>query len=485
MVLVTVIIGTAMPLADTTSMNVGRFFIARSLDSSPDETRWLTAGYSLFVAIGIPLSHRLRGFLSERALYSWATIVFMAGSVVSMLAHFMPMMMVGRALQGLSGGVLLPLSVMLVAESFPESLRNRGIGLFSVGNALAVSLGPTIGGYLVDNPGWRWTMGIHLPIGFLTLFLTHFTLENHPPQEPKRFDLVGWLLYGSSAFFFMYVTMEGERFGWHSNTLFGFAIAVLLLFFLYLSWAHFFPDPIFPLSLFRHPLFVLLTVANFLRSLSVFGRLYLLPLFLEEFYHFQSHHAGLLILTGAVAELLIPVFVGFLDFNVHFPWVAFGIGSLLIGLSSVGYLNLSAEAFSLSAVVIPQIVFGIGLAIVQVALNPLAQRTVPRPLARVAVVFQLTVMFLGGMSGTVFARHLLDNMLPVFLSGIVLSGVPYMHAPDDPERILRLAQAFSYNLAFWILGLLSIGAGILVFVGIATGFLWKRRGKMGGMTQTE
>lgn len=485
MVLVTVIIGTAMPLADTTSMNVGRFFIARALDSSPDETRWLTAGYSLFVALGIPLSHRLRGFLSERALYSWATIVFMSGSVVSMLAHFMPMMMVGRALQGLSGGVLLPLSVALVAESFPESLKNRGIGLFSVGNALAVSLGPTIGGFLVDNLGWRWTMGIHLPIGFLTLFLAHSSLENHPRPDPKRFDLVGWLLYGSSAFFFMYAIMEGERFGWHSNLLFGFAVSALSFFFLYLFWAQIFPDPIFPLSLFRHPLFVLLTVANFLRSASVFGRLYLLPLYLEGFYHFQSHHAGILILTGAVAELLIPVFVGFLDFNVHFPWVAFGGGSLLIGLSSVAYLNLPAEEFSLSAVVIPQIVFGIGMAMVQVALNPLAQRTVPLPLARVGVVFQLSVMFLGGMWGTVFARHLLDNMVPAFLSGSVRSGVPHTPFPADPERILRLAQAFSYNLDFWIMGLLSIGAGILVFSGIAIGFLRNRLGKMGALAQPE
>jgi DHA2 family multidrug resistance protein len=474
MVLATVIVGTAMPLADTTSMNVGRFFIARALDSSPDETRWLTAGYSLFVAIGIPLSHRLRGLLSERALYSWSTIAFMVGSVVSMLAHFMPAMMVGRALQGLSGGVLLPLSLSLVSESFPEALKNRAVGLFSVGNALAVSLGPTIGGFLVDNPGWRWTMGIHLPIGFLTLFLAHFSLENHPRTDPKRFDLAGWLLYGGAAFLFMYAIMEGERFGWHSGYLFGFAMSALAFFFLYLLWAQHFPDPIFPTELFRHPAFVLLTAANFLRSTSVFGRLYLLPLFLEGFYRFQSHHAGMLILTGAVAELLIPALAGFLDFNVHFPWVAFGGGSLLIGLSSVAYLNLPAESFSLSAVVVPQIVFGIGMAMVQVALNPLAQSTVPRPLARVGGVFQLAVMFLGGMWGTVFARHLLDNMVPAYLSGVVIPNVSVAPGPVDPGRILRLAQAFSYNLDFWILGLLSIGSSVLVFAGLAVGYFMKR-----------
>ena len=83
MVLFTLILGTTLPLADTTSMNVGRFFIARGLDSTPDETRWLTAGYSLFVALGVPLSYRLRGLLQESALYILATTVFMAGSVIS------------------------------------------------------------------------------------------------------------------------------------------------------------------------------------------------------------------------------------------------------------------------------------------------------------------------------------------------------------------------------------------------------------------
>ena len=146
MILFTLILGTTLPLADTTSMNVGRFFIARGLDSTPDETRWLTAGYSLFVALGVPLSYRLRGLFEESSLYILATAVFMAGSVVSMLSHFMPTMMVGRALQGLSGGVLIPLSVSLINETFPPERRGRALALFAVGNALAVSLGPTIGG---------------------------------------------------------------------------------------------------------------------------------------------------------------------------------------------------------------------------------------------------------------------------------------------------------------------------------------------------
>ena len=454
-----------MPLADTTSMNVGRFFIARALDSNSDETRWLTAGYSLFVAIGIPLSHRLRGFFSERVLYSLAIVVFMAGSLVSMLAHFMPMMMVGRALQGISGGVLIPLSVTMVSESFPDRSRMMGLGLFSVGNAVAVTLGPTIGGFLVDDIGWRWTMGIHLPIGFATLFLAHFTLRDHPQQDPKRFDLTGWLLFAATGFFFMYSFMEAERFGWHSDYIFHFEILFLLSLFLYLLWSVISSDPIFPPELIRYRAFLVVTAANFLRSVSVFGRLYLLPLFLESFYHFQSHHAGLLILTGAIVELLIPVFAAFLPVNIHFPWFAMGGGSLLIGLSSVAYLNLPENAFSIPVTILPQLVFGIGMAMVQVSLGPLVSDTVPVRLVRVGNVFQLSVMFLGGMVGTILGRHLLDNMIPISWSTMLLGSAQGIHTAQaaSPE-IFRASQVFAYNLDFWIMGLFGLAAALLIFL---------------------
>jgi EmrB/QacA subfamily drug resistance transporter len=461
MVLATVLLGTSLPLADTTSMNVGRFFIARALDSSSDETRWLTAGYSLFVAIGIPLSHRLRSFFSERTLYALATLVFMGGSVVSMFSHFMPSMMVGRALQGMAGGVLLPLSLALVNESFPESSRAQGLTLFSLGNALAVSLGPTIGGYLVDYANWRWTMGIHLPIGFATLIFVHLSLEEHPRQDPRRFDLPGWLLYSASAFFFMYSVMEGERFGWHSQIIFQTFFIFLALFFFYVLWAARFPDPIFPLDLFRYPGFVILTVVNLLRSVSVFGRLYLLPLYLEIFYHFQAHQAGFLIMTGAMVELMIPVLAALVPGNLHFPWLAISLGSFLLGLSSVAYLNLPGNAFSVPETVLPNLVFGVGMAMVQVSLAPLVRRTLPVPLERVGNVFQLAVMFLGGMIGTILGRHLLDNLAPVFHVQIPLSPLSESTISHGAILLKRLSGEYSYNIAFWVMGLISIGASAL------------------------
>lgn len=458
MVLFTVILGTTLPLADTTSMNVGRLFIAKALDSSPDETRWLTAGYSLFVALGIPLSYRLRGLFNERDLYTLATAVFMGGSVLSMFADFMPSMMVGRALQGISGGVLIPLSIALVNESFPPDQRDRGLALFAIGNAIAVSVGPTIGGLLVDTLGWRWTMGIHIPIGFLTILFATLSLTNHPRSERIPFDLPGWILFFTASFFFMFTLMEGERFGWHSQLILITFLVFLASFFSYLLWATVHEHPIIPPVLFRHAGYVLLSIANFLRSTAIFGRLYLLPLYLEIFYRFQSHQAGMVVFMGVITEVLIPVFA--LLLVPHRPppaWAFMGGGALLIALANVAYLTLPANVYLLSLVLLPQMVFGIGVALTQVSLQPLVTETLPAPLHRVGMVIQLTIQFLGGMFGTVWARHLLDNATPAFHAALSQTSSP---PPDGLHLRLMdfLSQAFAYNEAFFILGGVGLAA---------------------------
>lgn len=459
-VLLTVSVGTAMPIADTTSMNVGRFFITRALDSSSDEIRWVVGGYSLFVALGIPLSHRLRAFFEERTLFVLATLSFMGGSVISLLSNTMPLMMLGRALQGLSGGILLPLSVSLIQESFPAELRGKALALFSFANALAVSIGPTVGGYLLDNAGWRWPIGIHIPLGFMTLLLAHLTIENHPWTDPRRFDFVGIGLFSVAVFVCFYWSMEGERFGWHSNHMFAFHAVWIVLGLLYVWWALTVRDPIVPLDTFRSPGFLVLSVVNVLRSVSAFGRLGILPIWLETFYHFQSHHAGELILMGALVELSVPMLGLFIAGNPVMAWAGLGTGSLLVGFSSLAYINLPVSTFTLALTEIPQLVFGVGFALVQVSIAPLVQDTLPPDRIRVGTVTQLVLMFLASASAAVLSRHWIDDLTPDFFQMLSQASRPPL-SPESRAAFYHLAQGYAYNLDFWILGLMGVIGGAL------------------------
>ena len=166
-------------------------------------------------------------------------------------------------------------------------------------------------------------------------------------------------------------------------------------------------------------------------------------------------------MTGAMVELMIPVLAALVPGNLHFPWLAISLGSFLLGLSSVAYLNLPGNAFSVPETVLPNLVFGVGMAMVQVSLAPLVRRTLPVPLERVGNVFQLAVMFLGGMIGTILGRHLLDNLAPVFHVQIPLSPLSESTISHGAILLKRLSGEYSYNIAFWVMGLISIGASAL------------------------
>lgn len=460
LVLATVVLGVGMPLADTTITNVGRYFIVGGLGITPYETGWLTAGYSLALAVGIPLSHRLRGFLEERNLYSLSLLVFMAGSAVMASSDTFAQAMAGRGLEGLAGGILLPLAPILIQESFPAESQPMALSLFSLAGGVWVTLGPTIGGLLIDNAGWRWAFWINIPIGCVALFLAQAYLKNHPRQDPRRFDGIGFLLLAGSLGCLFTGYMSAEWYGWHSNRIFALFAVGLSLFFLFWLWSALHPDPILPPEVFRNPAFALLLATVFLQFTASFGRLYLLAPFLERNYSFQAHHAGALVAVGAVAEFLVSfsfLVTRFLDGRWAFILSA---GAMLVAIANIDYLFLPANVFNLSFTVGSQLIFGAGLALTQVALPGLVRGLQPVGLVRATTTYLLVFQFLGGAWGTMVCRHLILHATPTFYPVLPQTSSP---RPDHASILLfaRLAQAFVYNTLFFDLGLLGIVATIL------------------------
>ncbi len=459
-VLATVVLGVGMPLADTTITNVGRYFIVGGLGITPYETGWLTAGYSLALAVGIPLSHRLRGYLEERDLYSLSLLVFMAGSLVMALSDTFAEAMAARGLEGLAGGILLPLAPVLIQESFPQDKQTLALSLFSLSGGVWVTLGPTIGGLLIDNIGWRWAFGVNIPIGCLAMLLAQAFLKNHPRQDPRRFDGAGFLLFAVSLGLLFTGYMSAEWYGWHSDRIFVLFSGGTLVFFLFWIWSVLYPDPILPPEVLRNPMFAVLLLVVFLQFTASFGRLYLLAPFLERNYHFQAHHAGTLVAVGAVAEFLVSLsflVVRFLEGK--WGYVLAG-GALLVAIANMDYLVLPANDFNLSFTVGSQLIFGAGLALTQVALPSLVQSLQPQKLIRASTTFILVVQFLGGAWGTMISRHLLLHITPDFYQALAQTSSPEASL-SSISLYVKLAQAFTYNVVFFGLGLLGLAAALL------------------------
>ncbi len=460
-VLLLMILGVIMPLVDTTVMNVGRYWFVRAFDLTSYETGWLTAGYSLALAMGVPLSHRLRGFFEEKDLYGLSLWTFLFGTMIVMSSSTLPEVMIGRAFQGISGGVILSLSIMIIRETFSPEKIPFALSVFTLSNAIAVSLGPTVGGYLIYSWGWKSVFFVNLPIGFLSIFLSHIILANHPRQDPKRFDFWGYLLVCLSGGTFFWGFMAAEWYGWHSFTIqLAFWVSGIA-FCLYGIWNHYFPDPILPLNLLFRPQFFIALLMVFLISTAVFGRMYLLAPFLERNYHFQPYQAGEVIAIGAFSEIMTAFFVfsGILE-QVNLRIILL-VGSFCLALSNFSYLRLPQNVYYAPITTIPQILFGFGLALSQFSLGRIVGRSLPPELARIGGVYQQTVQFLGGMFGTMICRHWLNNIPPVFF--LALSQTSFAaRSPVNLRKIASLGYAFGYNMIFEWLGIISLLTSVLV-----------------------
>ena len=460
LVLLSVIVGVGMPLADTTITNVGRVFIVSSLGVTSYEAGWLTASYSLALAVGVPLSHRLRGFFEEKNLYSGAILAFMLGSLFMAMSTNFTEAMFSRGLEGLSAGILLPLAPILIQESFPEKIRPVAMSTFAIASAIWVTLGPTIGGFIIDNQGWQWAFAVNIPIGFLAILFAQLFLSNHPRQDPRQFDGTGFIILSASLGFLFTGFMRAEWVGWHSDQTVFFLVAGVLFFFLFWIWSFFHPDPILPTDILKSPLFAVILAVVLLQATQSFGRLYLLAPYLEKNYHFMAHNAGELIAVGALTEILISLSFLFSRFLPGKWPILLASGCILVSISNIDFLFLPATSFSLFFIIKSQLIFGAGLALTQISLAPLAATIFPADRIRAATTYLLVFQFIGGAWGTMLGRHLVLHVKPVFSQMLPqLSYRPDPHAsailPD------KLAQAFTSNIIFYDLGLIGLLGGVL------------------------
>ncbi len=464
LVLITMILSIGMPLADTTITNVGRVFIVNSLGITSYEAGWITAGYSLALAVGIPLSHRLRGFLEEKRIITVALLGFILGSLFMALSRTFTEAMLSRGLEGLSAGILIPLAPVLIQESFTERLRPLAMSIFALSSAIFVTMGPTIGGFIIDDLGWEWAFGLNVPIGLLAIVFAQAFLTDRPSQEPRRLDGTGFLLLAFSLGLLFTGYMSAEWVGWHSDRIFWFLISGLGVFFLFGFWSMVFPDPILPPEVLKNGFFIAIVIVVFFQATQSFGRLYLLAPFLEKNFHFMAHNAGEVIAVGAITEVLTSLSFLFPRLIAGKWPVLLAAGCLLTALSNLNFLTLPiASGFSLSPIIISQLIFGTGLALFQISLVPATSLVLPPSLMRAATTYLLMSQFLGGCWGTMLGRHLVLHIPPVFFQALPQTSKP---KPPLSFDILysRLAQGFTTNIIFFDLGIIGITAGALALL---------------------
>jgi len=303
---------------------------------------WVVTAYILASTVATPLWGKLGDQYGRKRLFQGAIVIFLVGSALCGLAQDINMLIAFRALQGLGGGGLMVLAQAIVGDVVPPRDRGRYQGAFGAVFGVASVAGPLLGGFFVDNLGWRWVFYINLPIGVVALAVIAVTLPATSTRSHHTIDYVGTVLLGSAATCVVLLTSwGGTTFPWGSGVIIGLGIGAVAL---TVGWwwsAHHAPEPVLAPRLFRNPVFRISSAIGFAAGFAMFGALSFLPLYLQVVRGVTPTISGVYLLPMVIGLLITSVTSGQLisrrgRYKV-FPII--GTGLLTVALFLLSRLN--------------------------------------------------------------------------------------------------------------------------------------------------
>jgi EmrB/QacA subfamily drug resistance transporter len=323
--------GVFMDILDTTSVNVALPTLAREFDATTSQIEWIVLGYLLSLAVWIPASGWIGDRFGTKKVYLFALVTFTGASMLCGTANSIEELTAFRILQGVGGGMLVPVGTAMLFRAFPPIERAKASTVLIIPTVLAPALGPVIGGWFVTNHSWRWIFYLNVPIGIATFLVGLFGLREHREPTAGRFDLPGFLLSGCALAGILFALSRGPADGWASpEVVIPGVLGVLSLVALIWVETHV-EDPMLALRMFRNT-----NIVTALSFGSFIGLLFLLPLFLQELLGLTALESGLTTFPQAVGMIISSQLVGRLYHTV-------GPRRLMVG----GLFALSVVTFPL------------------------------------------------------------------------------------------------------------------------------------------
>jgi DHA2 family multidrug resistance protein len=334
-VALTVTLATFMEVLDTSIANVALPHIAGNLGASQDESTWILTSYLVSNAVILPISAWLATRFGRKRFYMTSVVVFTISSFLCGLAPSLGLLVFFRILQGAGGGGLAPSEQAILADTFPAHQRGLGFAVYGMAVVMAPAIGPTVGGWITDNYSWHWIFFINVPIGILSLFLTHRLVEDPPylkrAQSRARaagagIDYVGFVLIALGIGALQLVLDKGQEADWFASRLITSAslfAAVTLIVWVIWEWRQ--PNPIVNVRLFRGRNFATAMLFTFVLGMVLNGTTVLLPQFLQSLLGYDATKAGEALAGGGFIMLLMMPIAGFLVSRVD-PRMMMGFG---------------------------------------------------------------------------------------------------------------------------------------------------------------
>lgn len=405
---------------------------------------WVFSAYMLAATVTTPIYGRLSDVYGRRRFFVAGILIFMAGSVVAGTAGGMTQLVLGRAIQGLGAGALMPLAIATIGDLVPPSDRGRWQGLTGAVFGFASIIGPTTGGWIADNADWRWVFFVSLPVGLVALVVVVLTLKIPPhPERGTKVDYTGAALLTLGLSSGLLAVVQG---GPSAPALYAVAAVVLAVF---VWWERRVEQPIVPVELFGRRVFTIPNLAGFSVGVGMFGAIMFVPLFVQGVMGASATASGVVLTPLMLAMMITSVGSGqVITRTGRYRW-ALVAGPVVMGLGFVMLATMDAGSGRLHATE-AMILTGLGLGLLIQNLSLVVQNGVPsRHLGAATSTAQFS-RSIGGTIGVSVMGALLAARLPasgpealaaaihpIFLLGVPLMAVTLVLVLLIPELPLR------------------------------------------------
>jgi EmrB/QacA subfamily drug resistance transporter len=442
--LAAVAFGLFMIMLDNTVVNVALPSIRKDLGVGVSQLEWTVNAYALTFAVLMLTGGKLADLLGRRLIFIVGLVVFTGASLWCGLADSAGMLIAARVVQGAGAALMNPATLSIISATFPPRERGAALGIWAGVSAMALAIGPLLGGLITEHIGWHWIFFINVPVGALAIVASRlFIRESRDTSHVQRLDLPGLVTSGAGLFALTYALTEGNRYGWSSARILGLLAAAVVLLGAFVLLERHQRLPMLDLSLFRNRTFAGANVTALLVTLGMFGVFFFLSIFMQSVLHYSPVKAGATFLPMTILIILVAPIAGRLSDRIGSRWLMAG-GMVLVSASGIVFAQLSTSS-NFWTLLPGMLLGGVGMASVMSPMTASALGAVPVDKAGVGSGVLNTFRQVGGSLGI------------AMMGAIMAAKAGTMDtAALDPEKFVS-----GLSLAMYVMSVIALTAAVV------------------------
>jgi MFS transporter, DHA2 family, multidrug resistance protein len=462
LVMAAVMIATFMAVLDATIVNVALSKLMSTFGVSVDRVEWVLTAYLLIFGVMLPSSGWFADHFGHKRLFLISLLLFTVGSFLCSLAWSLSALIFFRLIQGAGAGILMPVGMAIITREFPPEKRGIALGFWSISASASVSLGPTLGGYLIDRFSWHTIFDINVPVGIIAIIATIIIVREHKSEDVRTFDLLGFISLAAFLTALLLALSNGNSAwntgGWTSPyilTCFAVALVGLVIF---LTTEMSVKHPLIEIGLFKNFDFALSNSAMFLFGLGMFGSTFLLPIYLQNSLGYTPLQAGMVFLPVGILQGLSAPFAGYFAdrYNAKVPAV---IGLVLMAITFFQYSTLSYLTES-SAIMLPLYLRGFAMGLIFSPITTMAIMEIPNSKIAQASGLINVIRQVGGSFGVATFGTLLTRRT-IFHAAVY--GEQLNSGSDTFKQTIAHLQHYAINASGGTIGQSAAKAQALIY----------------------